>query len=251
MIHSFSAADPTDYQTIAGRWLAQGAFVYFGSVNEPFLLAFRTPRLVAELMVAGVPFVAALRQGEGELFGFPWRLVYLGDPLYRFENDVRTNDAVSTASLGRLAPGAWRQIAPEYATLARRRDRRANRRADWTGGRTRVPFGRRPTGLVCRCGDWRIDGTSSHVSLGRQLRRSPDRRRADLIGVDVLTSIRRDRLARPLRPAFDELLIDALGEAGLCEPLMKQLAADSAVRSGISRVAGPRKLRDAASRSAG
>jgi hypothetical protein len=39
-----------------------------------------------------------------------------------------------------------------------------------------------------------------------------------------LTNIRRDRLARPLRPAFDELLIDALGEAGLCEPLMKRLA---------------------------
>ena len=49
MIHSFSAADPTDPQTIAGRWLAQGAFVYFGSVYEPFLPAFRTPGLVAEL----------------------------------------------------------------------------------------------------------------------------------------------------------------------------------------------------------
>ena len=38
--------DPTNPETIAGRWLAQGAFVYFGSVNEPFLLSFRTPRLV-------------------------------------------------------------------------------------------------------------------------------------------------------------------------------------------------------------
>ncbi len=28
-IHSFSAADPTDPQTIAGRWLDQGAFVYY------------------------------------------------------------------------------------------------------------------------------------------------------------------------------------------------------------------------------
>ena len=28
MIHSFSAADPADPRTIAGRWLAQGAFVY-------------------------------------------------------------------------------------------------------------------------------------------------------------------------------------------------------------------------------
>ena len=80
MIHSFSAADPTDYQTIAGRWLGQGAFVYFGAIDEPFLLAFRTPRLVGELMVAGVPFVAALRQGEHELFGRPVRTGLPGRP---------------------------------------------------------------------------------------------------------------------------------------------------------------------------
>ena len=52
-------------------------------MNEPFLLAFRRPRLVADLIEAVVPLVAALRQGESEPFGFPWRLVYLGDPLYR------------------------------------------------------------------------------------------------------------------------------------------------------------------------
>ena len=86
MIHSFSAADPTDPQTIAGRWLAQGAFAYFGAVNEPFLLAFRPPGLVAELVSAEVPLVAALRQGELEPFGFPWRLVYLGDPLYHLKS---------------------------------------------------------------------------------------------------------------------------------------------------------------------
>ena len=83
MIHSFSAADPADPQTIAGRWLTNGAYVYFGSVHEPFLPAFRTPGLVSELIAADVPLVAALRQSEREPFGFPWRLVYLGDPLYR------------------------------------------------------------------------------------------------------------------------------------------------------------------------
>src|SRR5262249_60764650 len=36
LIHSFSAADPADPATIAGRWLTQGAFVYFGSVNQPY-----------------------------------------------------------------------------------------------------------------------------------------------------------------------------------------------------------------------
>ena len=83
MIHSFSAANLADPQTIASRWLANGAYVYFGAVHEPFLVAFRPPGLVTELIAADVPLVAALRQGELEPFGFPWRLIYLGDPLYR------------------------------------------------------------------------------------------------------------------------------------------------------------------------
>ena len=83
MIHSFSAADPADPRTIAGRWLSQGAFVYYGSVHEPFLQSFRPAGLVAEMAAAEVPLSAALRQGEFEPFGRPWRLIYLGDPLYR------------------------------------------------------------------------------------------------------------------------------------------------------------------------
>lgn len=82
-IHSFSAADPTDPDTLAGRWLANGAFAYFGSMHEPYLIAFRTPSLVSEAMAAGLPLVAAVRQSALEPFGRPWRLVYLGDPLFR------------------------------------------------------------------------------------------------------------------------------------------------------------------------
>jgi hypothetical protein len=98
-IHSFSAADPTDPSTIAGRWLESGAFVYFGAMNEPFLHSFRPPGLIAELIAAELPLSAALRQGDHELYGRPWRLVYLGDPLYRL-----------TAS-GLLAP--WNRLDPD------------------------------------------------------------------------------------------------------------------------------------------
>ena len=112
MIHSFSAADLTDPQTIAARWLAQGAFVFFGSVHEPFLLAFRPPRLVAELVEAGAPLSAALRQGEFEPFGFPWRLVYLGDPLYRPWSPSEPRERAHAAN--RMAPDRWRLLAPEY-----------------------------------------------------------------------------------------------------------------------------------------
>jgi len=85
MVHSFSAADPDDPSTIAGRWLANGAFVYFGSMNEPFLQAFRTPRLVVDLLAEHLPMAAALRNTSIEAFSAPWRLEYLGDPLFRLK----------------------------------------------------------------------------------------------------------------------------------------------------------------------
>ncbi len=83
IIHSFSAATPHDPQTIAGRWLANGAFVYYGSVNEPYLQSFRTPGLVGSFLAENLPLVTAVRQSPPELAGQPWRLMYFGDPLYR------------------------------------------------------------------------------------------------------------------------------------------------------------------------
>ncbi|QDV38162.1 hypothetical protein [Tautonia plasticadhaerens] len=88
-VHSHSAADPGDAGTIAGRWLANGAYLYFGSVHEPFLSAFRTPELVVNLLLRGIPFGAAARMLPEELtaFGNSWRLAYLGDPLFRLDPD--------------------------------------------------------------------------------------------------------------------------------------------------------------------
>ena len=106
MIHSFSAADPFDIDTLAGRWVDGGAFVYFGSVSEPGLTAFRTPTVVADLITDGLPLVAAFRQGPSERFGMPWKLIYLGDPLYRVASPAR-----------RPKRDAWSVIAdwPAYA----------------------------------------------------------------------------------------------------------------------------------------
>ncbi|MEW4566311.1 hypothetical protein AB1L88_00445 [Tautonia sp. JC769] len=86
-VHSFSAANPADASTIAGRWLANGAFLYFGSAHEPYLQSFRTPGLLVDLMARGVPLGAAVRMMPEELppFGNCWRLAYLGDPLFRFD----------------------------------------------------------------------------------------------------------------------------------------------------------------------
>jgi hypothetical protein len=88
-VHSHSAANPEDPGTIAGRWLANGAYLYFGSVHEPFLSSFRTPELVVDLLARGIPFGAAARLLPEELtaFGNSWRLAYLGDPLFRLDPD--------------------------------------------------------------------------------------------------------------------------------------------------------------------
>ena len=85
MIHSFSAESPDDSQTLAGRWLANGAFVFYGSMNEPFLEAFRSPKLVSSFLAENLPTVTAVRRLTTEPYGFPWRLVFFGDPLHRLK----------------------------------------------------------------------------------------------------------------------------------------------------------------------
>jgi hypothetical protein len=83
MIHSHSADNPKNSKTIAARWLEGGVFLYFGAMEEPYLTSFRSATLIADLMVEGIPLSAAFRQSPMEDFGNPWRLVLLGDPLYR------------------------------------------------------------------------------------------------------------------------------------------------------------------------
>ena len=104
MVHSFSAADPTDPATIAGRWLANGAFVYFGSINEPFLQAFRAPQLAGELIAEHLPLAAALRTTSIEAFGGPWRLEYLGDPLFRLKPRPGGTTSAPRKRSARVAP---------------------------------------------------------------------------------------------------------------------------------------------------
>ena len=64
IIHSFSATDPVDPSTLAGRWLENGAYVYYGAMNEPYLHAFRCPKLVAELAAAEIPLSRGAAAGR-------------------------------------------------------------------------------------------------------------------------------------------------------------------------------------------
>ena len=85
MNHSFAAANPLDPNTLAGAWLQGGAFLFYGSLNEPYIQSFRSPKLVLALLRDGLPIAAAVRMlpDENPVFGGPWRLHLLGDPLYR------------------------------------------------------------------------------------------------------------------------------------------------------------------------
>jgi hypothetical protein len=200
MIHSFSAADPTDPQTIAWRWIAQGAFSYFGSVNEPFLLSFRTPSVVAELLAAEIPFVAALRQGENETFGIPWRLSYLGDPLYRLEKGARP---------GRTQPSEWCAKAPAYARWPAAEVVRPEMGPTQ---RAQKPEFRSDADRLRWCLD-AATGALAGPAGGQTNAWQP-----------LLRAVRRDHLDRSLRSSFDELLIDTLGEKGEVDELMTRLA---------------------------
>lgn len=77
MIHSWSASDPDDRNTVSGRWLANGAYAYVGSVHEPLLSAFIPPKLMVDRLKRGAPFLIAARQLESP----PWKIATIGDPL--------------------------------------------------------------------------------------------------------------------------------------------------------------------------
>jgi hypothetical protein len=240
MIHSFSAADPADLQTIAGRWLAQGAFVYFGSISEPFVHAFRPPRLVAELVTSGMPLVAALRRGEDELFGHPWRLIFLGDPLYRVAPSEHAHArAESMADAGpehsksagtdagrtdRLNVHAWQQLAatharwpvdeirmPQSATQVQAAKRRSLSDEEWLAWCN--------DSAIAQITEQAVELQAAHGVSSR--RTSGDARPPDRSA--RLRALRRERLSARSRLVYDELLIDSLTRRGSVAELQARL----------------------------
>jgi hypothetical protein len=122
--HSGSAGRPFDVDTIAGRWMANGAYVYFGSHAEPYLQSFIPPKVLAERVKAGIPLGAAMRQllsprlagrrnmkvgGVDKVVTFdmsaPWKLAYFGDPSYRL-----AKAAGDRADPGEAGKGYFRSV---------------------------------------------------------------------------------------------------------------------------------------------
>ncbi|WP_406693515.1 hypothetical protein V5E97_21005 [Singulisphaera sp. Ch08] len=188
MIHSYSAAEPADPNTVAGRWLANGAFVYFGSMHEPYLTAFRPPELVAALIEKGMPLVAAMRQSPYEARGEPWKLVYLGDPLFQVK---------SGAAPARIAP------------------------KDWPAGASWPRYAVTPRPAADASNDTRL-GWAVKTAVA-QLQREPGASPRDNLD-EFLTTIRRAQLEAGLRPYFDALLSDVMLQKNQPGELSTQLA---------------------------
>lgn len=81
---SGSATDPKNPDTIAGRWLENGAYIYYGAVAEPFVQAFNPPVLEVENLLFGHTYSYAFRKKSGA-WSSPWRLIFIGDPIAYFE----------------------------------------------------------------------------------------------------------------------------------------------------------------------
>ena len=78
MVHSWSATVPADRNSVGGRWLERGVFAYLGSTYEPYLQSFVPTPVAAERLLYGLPFGAAVRIDNAQV----WKLAVFGDPLF-------------------------------------------------------------------------------------------------------------------------------------------------------------------------
>lgn len=76
-IHSYSAQSPAEPGTLAARWLDNGAYAFYGSMDEPFLGAFFPAEAWLSRFLGGAPLGVAVRQDTQP----PWKLNLFGDPL--------------------------------------------------------------------------------------------------------------------------------------------------------------------------
>jgi len=77
IVHSFSLASPHRQDSVGGRWLERGVYLYAGSVDEPFLSGFVPTPLVARRLLGQLPFAAAVHYDDGQA----WKIAVIGDPL--------------------------------------------------------------------------------------------------------------------------------------------------------------------------
>lgn len=76
-IHSFSAQNLDDRDSIARRWLDNGAYALMGSVDEPYLQGFTPPAYLIPGLYTPMPLGVMVRPNSNNA----WKVNTLGDPL--------------------------------------------------------------------------------------------------------------------------------------------------------------------------
>jgi hypothetical protein len=119
MVHSWSMQSPMSRDTLGGRWLERGAYLYYGSTNEPMLQGFTPCPRVAGLLALGASFAGACRNDVGPT----WKLTVVGDPLATVAPGAlatRAKDAPKLANLSPLATEAAAAVkAGDFAAALR------------------------------------------------------------------------------------------------------------------------------------
>ena len=110
--HSYAGANPYNNNTIGGKLLDEGAYIFFGAVSEPAQSHFNTPADIIVSLLNGNTIAEALQdrsiaQGsyyppkeDGDFFYYDAlpdgtkvsRLIFIGDPMHKL-NLVRKDDA--------------------------------------------------------------------------------------------------------------------------------------------------------------
>jgi hypothetical protein len=97
IVHSFSLQNPMSRNTVGGRFLERGVYVYAGSVDEPYLQAFVPTPAIARRLSGSMAFATAVRFDDGDV----WKVTVLGDPLVttgpagrRIEGSIKVSGAV-------------------------------------------------------------------------------------------------------------------------------------------------------------
>lgn len=118
-VHSWSMQSPMSRDSLGGRWLERGVYLYYGSTNEPMLQGFTPCPRVAALLAAGASFAGACRNDTGPV----WKLTVVGDPLATLAPGAlgtSTKDAPKLANLSPLATEAATAVkAGDFATAIR------------------------------------------------------------------------------------------------------------------------------------
>ncbi len=120
MDHSYSCADPYDPDTIAGRALWGGAYLYFGSVSEPMLDAFEDASYIGPRLRLALPWSTVLRTHGGDWGQQPRKLMLVGDPRFALRLHAQAREPARFSQLEQDAV-----VQPESGTTSLTRLRTA------------------------------------------------------------------------------------------------------------------------------